>query len=676
MSRLTGSDAKGLMEAYQAVYAPQELTEEQVWEEVENWVNSLLEEGYDLSEYTWDEMYEAYSQLDEYAVPLIQAGLRAALPAIGRAALPAIGAATKLLQGRGQSKPQEPVDYGQMSPGSFQARTNKPKATKPPTGQTTKAPSPAAQPAAKPETVKPRPQDVNLNPVNAGVKLRSPGPKIEVSAPKSNSPKPETPKPELTAKDLGGEITRQSTTPGQSSAPSSTSAPSGGGSGPSGPRGPKLDPLQTLKDTGTAIKNLGSQTLGGPARERFFGTTRLGQAARGLGTTGAVGLDVRGNLSDPTGTTKSTTAQVGSIGPGTAGNALRAAGAAFGGDKPHGGPGIPRGAYETGKDLQKLGQRMLDQPKNRQQPASTPTPPTRTPSWLKKNESKVNDNTIINESPNWRTVPKSKEIPYSTLTLGTERKVFIPGLGWQFPTTARRDARAKGDSNWNRIPNPSQPAKPAKQPPAKQPPAQQPPAQQPPAQQPPAQQPQRLPVQSAAATPAQAPAPRPTAQPKIEKSPSGYAVGSVGGIKFERRAATGAELAAARKARDEAKAAGNTKGAELAAVKAGVGASKNPMKEETMKYDAYDLVLEYLFSQGHVETLEEANYVMLVMDAETIGSIVEGVMPEPIDPTAHNKSQRFATQQGKIRALESGAATSGEKSAAQSKLKGPQLPGV
>jgi len=41
------------------------------------------------------------------------------------------------------------------------------------------------------------------------------------------------------------------------------------------------------------------------------------------------------------------------------------------------------------------------------------------------------------------------------------------------------------------------------------------------------------------------------------------------------------------------------------------------------EYDAYDLVLEYLFSQGHVETLEEANYVMLVMDAETIGDIVE-----------------------------------------------------
>jgi hypothetical protein len=40
-------------------------------------------------------------------------------------------------------------------------------------------------------------------------------------------------------------------------------------------------------------------------------------------------------------------------------------------------------------------------------------------------------------------------------------------------------------------------------------------------------------------------------------------------------------------------------------------------------YDAYDLVLEYLFSQGHVETVEEAHYVMMVMDAETIGTIVE-----------------------------------------------------
>jgi hypothetical protein len=60
MSRLTPNEVTDLMEAYNTVYAPQELTEEQIWEEVENWVNSLLEEGYDLSDYTWEEMYEVY----------------------------------------------------------------------------------------------------------------------------------------------------------------------------------------------------------------------------------------------------------------------------------------------------------------------------------------------------------------------------------------------------------------------------------------------------------------------------------------------------------------------------------------------------------------------------------------------------------------------------------------
>ena len=44
------------------------------------------------------------------------------------------------------------------------------------------------------------------------------------------------------------------------------------------------------------------------------------------------------------------------------------------------------------------------------------------------------------------------------------------------------------------------------------------------------------------------------------------------------------------------------------------------MKEE---YTPYDLVLEYLLSTEQVATIEEANYVMTEMDAETIQSIVE-----------------------------------------------------
>ena len=41
------------------------------------------------------------------------------------------------------------------------------------------------------------------------------------------------------------------------------------------------------------------------------------------------------------------------------------------------------------------------------------------------------------------------------------------------------------------------------------------------------------------------------------------------------------------------------------------------------QYDAYDLVLEYLLSEGHADTIEEAHYVMLQMDAEHIQNIVE-----------------------------------------------------
>jgi hypothetical protein len=51
------------MTAYQAVY--DEDLRETI--EFENWVNSLLEEGYDLSDYTWEDMYESY--LSEMGTP-------------------------------------------------------------------------------------------------------------------------------------------------------------------------------------------------------------------------------------------------------------------------------------------------------------------------------------------------------------------------------------------------------------------------------------------------------------------------------------------------------------------------------------------------------------------------------------------------------------------------------
>jgi hypothetical protein len=58
-------------------------------------------------------------------------------------------------------------------------------------------------------------------------------------------------------------------------------------------------------------------------------------------------------------------------------------------------------------------------------------------------------------------------------------------------------------------------------------------------------------------------------------------------------------------------------------------ADKRQGIKASYEYDAYDLVLEYLLSQGHADTLEEANYVMLELDAEMIGDIVEVMAPPP-----------------------------------------------
>ena len=45
---------------------------------------------------------------------------------------------------------------------------------------------------------------------------------------------------------------------------------------------------------------------------------------------------------------------------------------------------------------------------------------------------------------------------------------------------------------------------------------------------------------------------------------------------------------------------------------------KHPSVEE-----AYDVVLDYLLSEGHAETVEEAHYIMMQLDSEYIQSIVE-----------------------------------------------------
>ena len=106
---MNSKDYRNIRESYLQVYAPQELTEEQVWEEVEYWVNSLLEEGYDLSDCTWEEMYESYLSeglLDDVKTDMrdaaaqktvnkaLSGGLKTATPTTQRPATPTRPSAT------------------------------------------------------------------------------------------------------------------------------------------------------------------------------------------------------------------------------------------------------------------------------------------------------------------------------------------------------------------------------------------------------------------------------------------------------------------------------------------------------------------------------------------------------------------------------------------------------
>ena len=49
------------------------------------------------------------------------------------------------------------------------------------------------------------------------------------------------------------------------------------------------------------------------------------------------------------------------------------------------------------------------------------------------------------------------------------------------------------------------------------------------------------------------------------------------------------------------------------------------------EYEPYDLILNYVLSEGHADTVEEAHYVMTQMDEETIQTIVEFIGGRPGD---------------------------------------------
>jgi hypothetical protein len=199
---------RGLAEAYSEVYAPQK--------EFQLWVNSLLDEGYDLSDYTWEDMYEAY--IEELTNPIndlwsnrgkIASAAKGAVSGVNRAATAAnkgigssfrntasavkgavtsaparaaasgfgsgglLGAVSGAVQSSRQQKPAKPTSTSTptntrkpLDPGRFERERerlknvgNPPTTTTPATKPVvTSAPRPAAAPASKPSpTTTPKP---------------------------------------------------------------------------------------------------------------------------------------------------------------------------------------------------------------------------------------------------------------------------------------------------------------------------------------------------------------------------------------------------------------------------------------------------------------------------------------------------------------------------------------
>ena len=72
---------------------------------------------------------------------------------------------------------------------------------------------------------------------------------------------------------------------------------------------------------------------------------------------------------------------------------------------------------------------------------------------------------------------------------------------------------------------------------------------------------------------------------------------------------------------------------------------RNAMRDSNDTMDAFDLVLEYLMTTGQVDSLDEALYVMMEMDAETI----QGIISEETEDSLRDRRQERGGSDGNQR---------------------------
>jgi hypothetical protein len=73
-----------------------------------------------------------------------------------------------------------------------------------------------------------------------------------------------------------------------------------------------------------------------------------------------------------------------------------------------------------------------------------------------------------------------------------------------------------------------------------------------------------------------------------------------------------------------------------------------PLKQ-SYEYEPYDLVLEYLLSEGHADTVDEAHYVMMQMSAKHIQNIIEDVYNGPLPNLPRQEKPQPKVERGERR---------------------------
>ena len=108
----------------------------------------------------------------------------------------------------------------------------------------------------------------------------------------------------------------------------------------------------------------------------------------------------------------------------------------------------------------------------------------------------------------------------------------------------------------------------------------------------------------------------------------GVAKGTVKDPKIATDAARAADLAALRKAAK----------AETMAKSADAKPSYRSGRQRMRMMDSYDMVLDYLLSEGHADTVEEAHYIMMQLDQEHIQEVVEAYVVTNADKMGNTKA--------------------------------------